>query len=146
MWGVLADRRNADGALTSHEKMSCTRYLFRAIALVLTWLKLKPGESSLLISAPQLQRHFLGMLLELEELPAVTTVLIVVPLQPPMNCLAEVQGNLGPSPPEHAQYEIDGGEAHQHVMTEKKSLEKENNEADRNKRKNQARNKRKKKK
>jgi len=59
-----------------------------------------------------------------------------------MNGLAEVQGNLGPSPPERTQHEVDRCEAHQHVMTEKKSLEKENNESDRNKRKNQARNKR----
>ena len=64
------------------------------------------------------------MLLELEELPAVTTVLIVVLLQPSVNGPSKVQGHLVPTG-ERAHYEIDGREDHQHVMTEKESVEKQ---------------------
>ena len=78
----------------------------------------------------------------MEELPAVTTVLIVVLLQPPMNGLAEVQGNLGPSPPEHAQHKVDRRESQQHVVTEKEVVEEKDDESNRNNTENQTRDER----
>ncbi len=47
-----------------------------------------------------------------------------------MDRLPEIKWDLGPSPPEHTQYEVNRGKAQQHVMAKKKSINKESHQTD----------------
>ena len=62
----------------------------------------------------------------------------VIPLEPPVNGVAEVQRNLTPSPPERAENEVDCSQSHQHVATEEETIEEEDDEANGDKAENQA--------
>ena len=47
---------------------------------------------------------------------------LAIPLQPPMNCLAEVERNLSPPPPKRTENEVDCRQAYQHVVAEEKPV------------------------
>jgi len=65
-----------------------------------------------------------------------------VPVQPPVNALAEIDGDLGPSPPEHDQYSVDSHHSQEHVVTKKETGEEEDDKADGDEREKYSRNQR----
>ena len=67
---------------------------------------------------------------------------ISCPFQPPVNGVPKIKWNLGPSPPERAENEVDRRQSHQHVVAKKKPVEEKHDEANRNNTENQTRDER----
>ncbi len=59
--------------------------------------------------------------------------IVALPLHPSMNTLAEIKRDLSPSPPEHAQHEVNPRQSQEHVVAEKEAVEEENDQPNRNK-------------